>query len=102
MESGVFTRLRLAFAVATAVMTQLGADDPLTRVYVQTAESTLPLGWTIPGWSEGRMYWLDTVRNCTTWIIPDPPAGVGQFTRSSPTTPTQMVSSWGPAPPPAP
>ena len=101
MGQASFARLRLACAVATAVMTQLGPQDPLTQVYLHTAPQLLPPGWTIPGWSEGRARWLDTIRHCTTWSTPDQPAGAPQSVASTSTAPLQPVSLSS-APPPAP
>ena len=92
----------MACSVATAVMAQIGPNDPLTQVYLDMEVSTMPEVWGTPGWSEGRMNWLGTVKNCITRHIPDRPAGIGQSARSSSAAPAQLKSAWGPAPPPAP
>ena len=101
MDQESFTRLRLACSIATTVTTHIGANDPLTQVHLQAASASSPRGWGIPGWSECRMYWFRTVRNCATWNIPDRPAGAVQSVSSASTAPVQAVS-WGCAPPPAP
>ena len=68
--------IRVSAAAATAVMQEMGVGHYLTKHYLTEVQKLLPKGWTAVGWHFGRIYWLDTVLQYTTWTLPIAPAGI--------------------------